>query len=92
MTLVKVVRRLGYVAAIFIIFAALLVSVGRLLTPVLNDHLPDFEAWSSKLLQVPIKIGHIKISWHVYEPEIQFDHVTMLDPKSKASKFAIQQI
>ena len=44
-TLDTVIRRLGYLAATLIIIAALLVSIGRLLTPVLNEHLPDFEAW-----------------------------------------------
>ncbi|MHB1949182.1 MAG: YhdP family protein, partial [Gammaproteobacteria bacterium] len=92
MTVAKLTRRIGFVIATVIILAALIVSVGRMLTPFLNDHLPNFESWSSELLHVPVKIDHVGISWNIYEPEIVFDRVTMLDTKTQQSRFAVQQI
>ncbi len=89
---IKAFHRLGYVIAALVIFAALVVSVGHLLTPWMNDHLPDFESWSSELLNVPVKIGHVHISWEIYEPVITFDKVSVLDKETHKPKFAIQKI
>lgn len=88
----RIVTRVGYVIAALIIIFAFLVSVGRLLTPYLNEHLPNFEVWSSKLLKVPIKIRHVEITWNAYEPEIAFQGVTVLDQKTQQSRFTIQEI
>lgn len=88
----KIAKQLTYIIATIIILAALLVSAGRLMTPLLNDHLPNFEAWSSQVLHVPVKIKHVEIVWNVYEPELAFDRVTILDTKTLQPKFAIQQI
>src|SRR5437016_3875997 len=73
-----------------VILAALAVSVSRLLTPVLNDHLPDFEKWSSQLLEMPVKIGLVHLAWEVYEPVIAFDRVELLDKKTNKPVFYIQ--
>ncbi len=78
----KVVVRLGYLAAGLLILAAVLVSVARLLTPLLNDHRTDFEALATRLLDRPVQIGEMDISWDFYEPELEFRQVIVLDPKT----------
>jgi uncharacterized protein (TIGR02099 family) len=76
----KVVVRLGYFAAGIIILSALLVSVTRLLTPLLNDHRADFEKMASRLMDRPVHIENINIKWDVLEPELALQNVTLLDP------------
>lgn len=88
----KMATRVGYIIAAFIIIFALLVSVGRLLTPYLNDHLPDFESWATEILQVPIKINHVEISWNAYEPEIAFQEVRVLNKQTLKPQFAVREI
>ncbi len=88
----KFVTAMGYVAASIIILAALLVSVTRLLTPVLAEHRPEFEAWASQVLKRPVSIGDIHIDWQVYEPQLVFNQVLIRDPKTKKPVFDIPQI
>lgn len=88
----KIIKRLGFFVALVVIGAAALVSMGHLLTPYLNEHLPDFETWSAQSLQTPVKIEHVGIHWNYIEPEIEFDHVTLLDKSTKQPKFVIQKI
>jgi uncharacterized protein (TIGR02099 family) len=85
----KVVKRLWYVAAVCIILAALLVSGGRLLTPYLNSHLPDFERWASSILKAPVSIEKVYIAWDVYEPTIILDEVKFLNGKTHKPDFQI---
>ncbi len=79
----KVVVGLGYCGAGLVIFAALLVSVTRLLTPLLNDHLVDFEQFVGRLLNRPVHISKVEIAWNFYEPELFFHHVVLLDQQTQ---------
>ncbi len=88
----KVVVRLGYLASGLVIFAALLVSVSRLLTPVLNEHLQTFEDLAAHLLGRPVHIGEVSISWDFYEPEFALYNVTVLDPKTQQTNIEIPLI
>lgn len=78
----KVVVTLGYFASGMIILAALIVSMTQLLTPILNDHLPDFEKYASRLLDRPVHIQQVMISWDIYEPELSLQNVTLLDQET----------
>lgn len=88
----KLTKWLGYFIALFIVLAATLVSVGRLLTPYFNDHLPDFEVWASELLETPVKIGKVYISWNIYVPQLTFDNVVVVNKESHKNTFEINQI
>lgn len=88
----KIFKIVGYLFAGLVILFALTVSVARLLTPYLNQHLPDFESWSSQLLETPVKLGNVHISWNYLEPEIAFDKVTLFDKKNHQAKMVIKQI
>ncbi|MEO8401211.1 MAG: YhdP family protein, partial [Gammaproteobacteria bacterium] len=88
----KVVVNLGYLAASFIILSAFIVSATRLLTPVLNEHRAEFENFASRLLDKPVHIDQIEISWNVYEPELAFKNVSLLDPDTKEHVFQIPLI
>ncbi|TAK76724.1 MAG: TIGR02099 family protein [Gammaproteobacteria bacterium] len=89
--LLSVVKKIGYLFATGIIIAALLVSVTRLLTPLLDSHRADFENWASQLLSTPVKIDRVRVSWFQYQPEITLHDVTILNEK-KEPIMAIQKI
>ena len=79
----RVLHRLWYVLAAIIILVALLVSITRLMTPVLNDHRADFERLASNVLQMPVLIRDVEVSWHGYSPEIILYSLTLLDPDTQ---------
>ncbi len=86
------VNKLWYIIAAVIILAALLVSVARLLTPLLNEHRTDFEKIASNVLQMPVMIRDVEVSWHGYAPEISLHNVTVLDPSTQKPKLVMQAL
>lgn len=90
--LAKVTKWLGYSIALVVIIAATLVSVGRLLTPYLNQHKPDFENWASQLLNSPVRIDQVYITWNGYVPQLTLNKVTILDKNTKKPSFDIREI
>jgi len=87
----SILKKISYLLAILIIFFALLVSVTRLLTPILDEHRADFEEWASQLLSTPITIEKVRVSWSKYEPEITLYNVTALN-EAKAPLLQVHQI
>src|SRR5579862_1047574 len=81
--LITIIKKIGYVIAVSIILAALLISIARLVTPVLDAHRQDFEKWASQLLGAPVEIETVRVSWYQYQPEITLNQVTILNPTSK---------
>jgi uncharacterized protein (TIGR02099 family) len=91
-TVLKAVDKLWYVLAACVIMAALLVSIARLLTPVLMEHRADFEKLASNLMSRPVLIRQIEITWHRYEPEISLEGITILDPKTQEPKLEMDRL
>lgn len=89
-SLARALKRLYYVASAIIILVALLIATARLFTPYFNKHLPDVDVFASRLLNAPVKIGNVYISWHLYQPELSFDQVDFLDDKTHKPKFHIE--
>lgn len=85
-------RKVGYVIAGTIIFLAFFVTATRLLTPLLDKHRADFESWASQLLELPVKINHVRVSWYQYQPEISLNTVTILNKDTQAPILQIQKI
>ena len=88
----KVVVVTGYFAAGCIILAALIVSATRVATPLLNDHLPEFEKFASDLLGRPVTISHVAVAWNFYEPELIFQKVALTDPSTAKPSLEVPQI
>jgi uncharacterized protein (TIGR02099 family) len=86
-----ILNKLWYMIAAVIILAALLVSIARLLTPVLNEHRTDFEKIASNILNMPVMIHSVEVTWHGYAPEISLKDVTVLDPETQNPKLAMQR-
>src|SRR3990167_5412592 len=47
--------------------------------------------WTGQILQMPVKIQAIRVTWHRYQPEITFDQVTILNKETLNPVFDIQQ-
>ena len=88
----KVVKDVGYFLAGVIVFAAILVSVSRLMTPIFYQHRLDFEKWASQLLERPVTIGQVYVSWNIYAPELTFDNVTVLDQQTHQPQIKIPRL
>lgn len=88
----RVLDKLGFLLAACVIIAALLVSIARLLTPVLMEHRADFEKFASDQLGRPVMIRQIQISWHRYEPEISLEGITILDSETQAPRLVMDRL
>lgn len=88
----SVAKKLGYVVAACVILFAVMVSVSRLLSPMLDDHRQDFEKWASDLLTAPVTIQHIQISWYQYQPVISLNAVTILNKGTKEPVLQIKKV
>lgn len=85
-------RRIAYVFAGFTILAATLVIAAHLMTPLLDKHRADIEAYAAKLMQTPVTIEKVKISWYQYQPEISLKQVTVLSQDTKEPILQIKRI
>jgi len=88
----KAIKKLWYVIAALLILAALLVSVMRLLTPVMNEHRLEFEKLAASFLKRPVSIEHIQLGWHGLDFEVLLNNVIVLDEKSHQPTLAIRQL
>ncbi len=85
-------KKLIYIFAILIIFIATLVVSAHLATPLLNQHRAEFEKWASEVLNIPVKIEQVKISWYRYQPEISLNQVTLLGKETQKPLVQIQNV
>lgn len=92
MLLVSIAKKISYLLATFIIIAAVFVSVSYLLAPLLDKHRHDFEKWASDLLQTPVTISKVEVSWYRYQPEISLNAVTLLNKETKEPILQIQKV
>lgn len=88
----SVAKKLSLLIAVFIIIAALCVSVTELLTPVVNKRRPDIETWATNLLQTPVKIDKVALSWHHFHPQITLEDVTVLNKEAAQPILQIRKI
>ncbi|HEX4045873.1 MAG TPA: hypothetical protein VHZ76_09440, partial [Gammaproteobacteria bacterium] len=87
-----IVKTIVYVIAAGILFVALLVILGRLLEPFLDDRRADIERQASALLNVPIKINNVDFSWYGYQPEINLNDVVVFKKDSQQPALEIKKI
>ena len=88
----RVLRWLGYSIAGVIILAATAVSIARLSMPLLNSHRADFEKWASDLLQTPVTMTQVHISWYHFEPILVFQKIAIIDKKTSKPAFEIHKL
>lgn len=89
----SVARKTGYVLAGLIVFAAIIVIASRLLiSPLLDKHRADFEQYASSMLDMPVKIGNVHVSWFQYQPAISLNDVTLFNKETKAASLHIKNV
>lgn len=83
---------ISYVMAACVILFALLVVASGLLTPELEKHHSEIEAWASKSLGVPVTIKEVHLSWFQYQPVVTLEKVTAHNVKANKPILEIQKI
>ena len=77
--LLNIARKFLYLIAFVIVLMAILITVTRLMTPLLNNYRHEFEQWAGKGLGKPIYIKHINATWYGFHPKLKFNDVSILN-------------
>lgn len=78
--------------ATLVLTAAVLVSVARMLLPLLQDHRSDIERFATEQLGRPVKIGRIDAGWRGLHPELRAVDVQILDPSDGATWLHLNEV
>ena len=79
----NILRKLWYIAAIFVAIVAIFMTTARLVTPLLNSHISKFEHWTSVVLGVPVKIERVDAWWSGFHPDLEFQNISVLTQDHK---------
>ena len=79
--LARLLRGCWYAAAAVVISAAVAVSVARLLLPLAERYRPELEAWASRGVGMPVRVGRVEGGWRGLHPELVLEEVRVLDPE-----------
>ncbi|OGT37052.1 MAG: TIGR02099 family protein [Gammaproteobacteria bacterium RIFCSPHIGHO2_12_FULL_38_14] len=82
----------GYSLAIFVILFAILIILSRFLTPFLDRYRPEVEQWGSQLLNMPLTIQHMHVSWLRYQPGIDFAGVTIFNQETNQPALQVKNV
>lgn len=82
----------GYILAACIILAAIFISIIHTITPILDEHRTELESYASRLLQSPVSIQSVRLSWYRYQPVISLNDVAILNKESKAAAINIKKV
>jgi uncharacterized protein YhdP len=90
--LIKLSEWLAYIVAAAIVFLAVLLSAARLLLPYAPDYQLRAENWASKILQQPVEVKQVEPSWHVFQPQLKFENVQILNKNQSHPLIQIKEI
>ena len=85
-------KKFFYFFAGLIILFALLVSLGRVLAPILDQYRPEIEKVASGLLKAPVTIEKARVTWYKYEPVITLYNVTAHNEKNNAPILQVKKV
>lgn len=89
---VRIYHKLLLGVAVLIVFCAVVFTVTRLLTPVLNLYRTTFETWASKLLKAPVSFEKVALGWRGIEPEMLLTNVRFYNPKTKTQLLSVHKV
>lgn len=75
-----------------LVFVALLVVAGRLLTPFLNHQTQAIEHFTADLLHKPVQIKQFSVAWQGLRPVLQGEDVTIWNDSRTQPLFQIKQL
>lgn len=88
----SIAKKIAYVLAGLIIVAAVLVVTSRAMIPLLDEHKADFEKYASQLLESPVTIDKVRLSWYQYEPVITLRRVTINKKETNEPALQVKSI
>ena len=69
---------ISWITVVSIVILAVLLSIGRILSPLVQDYLPEIREQASSVLGQPVNIAKIDIRWHGIAPSIHLEDVRVL--------------
>ncbi len=88
----RVTRSILSFLAIVALFIAILISLARALTPLLNQYKDTFENWAEKVIDRPITIGSVHAQFVDFEPVFDFHDVTILTSDKQHRLFHVNNL
>ncbi len=83
---------LSWITIFSVILLAVLLSIGRIFSPAVQDYLPRIQATASELLKQPVIIDSIDISWDGLFPAVGLHGFRVLKPDSETQVFGFKHI
>ncbi|KTD21712.1 YhdP family protein [Legionella londiniensis] len=77
-------KKTGLFLAVAFIFAAIVFSLFRALTPLAAQYKSEIEEHLSNLIGQPVRINRIETSWYWFEPVLKLEQVQVLDARNHA--------
>jgi uncharacterized protein (TIGR02099 family) len=69
---------ISWITVVSIVILAVLLSIGRILSPLVQDYLPEIREQASRVLGQPVNIANIDIRWHGIAPSIHLEDIQVL--------------
>jgi uncharacterized protein (TIGR02099 family) len=88
----NIIRKVFYVVVIFLFVFAILISLARISTPILNKHRAGFESWASQLLGRSVQIESVKARWRGFQPEVGLENVSILSADKKQVVLKVKEL
>lgn len=83
---------ISWVTVIFLVIFAVLLSIGRILSPAVQDYLPEIREQAAMALGQPVNIDSIDIRWHGIAPSLHLGDVEVLAAEGGESVLAVDHV
>lgn len=80
------------VSLLLVIVCGILITLARLVTPVVSDYRSELEAWAAETLKHPVSIGKISARWSGLGPQLVLKDVTLHNLESEKPALDVAQI
>lgn len=90
--LLNIFLKLWYAFVTIIIVMALMVTLARGLTPLLNHHKANFESWASQLIGAPVQVGYLSAWWEGFQPDIEFKNVQIFNKDKTQTQLQVDKL
>jgi len=83
---------ISWVTVVFLVILAVLLSIGRILSPAVQDYLPEIREQASRALGQPVKIDSIDIRWHGIAPSLHLGDIEVLTEAEGESVLTVDHV
>ena len=89
---IKCFKSCYYVLAMATILFALLLTVVRIAAPWINDYRQQLQQLVSEVMQQPVNIGGVSVSWHGFEPVLHVTDVDILKSEDRSKILKVKRV